>query len=167
MPTNFDFVAKKFIGCRRVHPLLGPPIWSVWLCSGGPATRSVPERADEHVRAEHGEGIRVGHHEAMWVMISLLRVDLQVGAAEELRSDLMLFFLMWAATLKGKAQLQKMEKKGQEVEHRCLIRASDGKRSISTSVLWPSWFLVLLLRLVLDKIAGFMHTQSGDCSAVC
>ena len=38
---------------------------SVWLCSGGAATRSVPERADEHVRAEHGERLRVGHHEAM------------------------------------------------------------------------------------------------------
>jgi hypothetical protein len=35
------------------------------LCSGGAATRSVPERADEHVRAKHGEGLRVGHHEAM------------------------------------------------------------------------------------------------------
>lgn len=35
------------------------------VCSGGDATRSVPERADKHVRAEHGEGLRVGHHEAM------------------------------------------------------------------------------------------------------
>ncbi|CAD6259550.1 unnamed protein product [Miscanthus lutarioriparius] len=41
---------------------------------------------------------------------------------------------MKRSTLKSKAQLQKMEKKGQEVEHRCLIRASDGKKSISTSV---------------------------------
>jgi len=46
--------------------------------------------------------------------------------------------LMWAASLKGKAQLQKMEKKGKEVEYRCLVRASDGKKSISTSVLRPS-----------------------------
>jgi len=44
-------------------------------------------------------------------------------------------FFWGAATLKSKAQLQKMEKKGQEVEHRCLVRASDGKKSISTSVL--------------------------------
>ncbi|XP_066349460.1 signal recognition particle 14 kDa protein-like [Miscanthus floridulus] len=41
---------------------------------------------------------------------------------------------MKRSTLKSKAQLQKTEKKGQEVEHRCLIRASDGKKSISTSV---------------------------------
>ena len=33
--------------------------------AGADAGRSVPERADEHVRAEHGEGLRVGHHEAM------------------------------------------------------------------------------------------------------
>jgi signal recognition particle subunit SRP14 len=31
--------------------------------------------------------------------------------------------------------LQKMERKGKEIEYRCLIRASDGKKSISTSVL--------------------------------
>jgi hypothetical protein len=34
-------------------------------CAGADAGRSVPERADEHVRAEHGEGLRLGHHEAM------------------------------------------------------------------------------------------------------
>ncbi|CAL5070073.1 unnamed protein product [Urochloa decumbens] len=41
---------------------------------------------------------------------------------------------MKRSSLKAKAQLQKMEKKGKEVEYRCLIRASDGKKSISTSV---------------------------------
>ncbi|TVU14854.1 hypothetical protein EJB05_38350 [Eragrostis curvula] len=41
---------------------------------------------------------------------------------------------MKRSPLKGKAQLQKMEKKGHEVEYRCLVRASDGKKSISTSV---------------------------------
>ncbi|KAJ1272848.1 hypothetical protein BS78_06G233800 [Paspalum vaginatum] len=41
---------------------------------------------------------------------------------------------MKRSSLKNKAQLQKMEKKGQEVEYRCLVRASDGKKSISTSV---------------------------------
>ncbi|KAK3143676.1 hypothetical protein QOZ80_4AG0303460 [Eleusine coracana subsp. coracana] len=41
---------------------------------------------------------------------------------------------MKRSSLKNKAQLQKMEKKGKEVEYRCLVRASDGKKSISTSV---------------------------------
>ena len=50
----------------RVLPIAFPlRVASVRLFSGGAATRSVPERADEHVRAEHGEGLRVGHHEAM------------------------------------------------------------------------------------------------------
>ncbi|GJN01717.1 hypothetical protein PR202_ga19000 [Eleusine coracana subsp. coracana] len=43
---------------------------------------------------------------------------------------------MKRSSLKNKAQLQKMEKKGKEVEYRCLVRASDGKKSISTSVLY-------------------------------
>ncbi|CAO2043773.1 unnamed protein product, partial [Urochloa humidicola] len=41
---------------------------------------------------------------------------------------------MKRSSLKSKAQLQKMEKKEKEVEYRCLVRASDGKKSISTSV---------------------------------
>jgi hypothetical protein len=140
MPINFDYFAKKLSGidaCTRVLYWVCP--WSVWFCSGGPSTRSVPERADEHVRAEHGEGLRLGHHEAMWVL-SLVFVDLQIGVVEdwgiEAWSDALFFW--WAATLKGKAQLRKMENKGQEVEHRCLVRASNGKKNISTSVLWPS-----------------------------
>lgn len=57
-----------------------------------------------------------------------------IGVVAESESELMCCSL-WAASLKGKAQLQKMEKKGKEVEYRCLVRASDGKKSISTSVL--------------------------------
>ncbi|KAL6843824.1 hypothetical protein ACP4OV_026395 [Aristida adscensionis] len=41
---------------------------------------------------------------------------------------------MKRSSLKAKAQLQKMEKNGKEVEYRCLVRANDGKRSISTSL---------------------------------
>ncbi|ONM13719.1 Signal recognition particle 14 kDa protein [Zea mays] len=51
---------------------------------------------------------------------------------------------MKRSTLKGKAQLRKMENKGQEVEHRCLVRASNGKKNISTSLLAKSFIKVSL-----------------------
>ncbi|XVE84438.1 hypothetical protein DITRI_Ditri17bG0014200 [Diplodiscus trichospermus] len=38
------------------------------------------------------------------------------------------------SSLKSKVQRNKMETAGQTIEHRCLIRATDGKKTISTSV---------------------------------
>jgi hypothetical protein len=40
-------------------------ISSVLFFSGSAATKSVPERPDEHVRAKHREGLRLGDNEAM------------------------------------------------------------------------------------------------------
>ncbi|KQJ84691.1 signal recognition particle 14 kDa protein [Brachypodium distachyon] len=41
---------------------------------------------------------------------------------------------MKRSSLKCAARLKKMEKKGQTVEYMCLVRATDGKRNISTSL---------------------------------
>jgi hypothetical protein len=48
--------------CLRLLPL------THLICaifSGSAATKSVPERPDEHVRAKHREGLRLGDNEAM------------------------------------------------------------------------------------------------------
>jgi signal recognition particle subunit SRP14 len=37
--------------------------------------------------------------------------------------------------MKCEARLKKMANKGEEVEYRCLVRATDGKKNISTAVL--------------------------------
>jgi signal recognition particle subunit SRP14 len=39
------------------------------------------------------------------------------------------------ASMKCEARLKKMANKGEEVEYRCLVRATDGKKNISTAVL--------------------------------
>ncbi|WRX20126.1 Signal recognition particle [Theobroma cacao] len=38
------------------------------------------------------------------------------------------------SSLKSKVQKNKMKTAGQPIEHRCLVRATDGKKTISTSV---------------------------------
>lgn len=41
---------------------------------------------------------------------------------------------MKRSSLKCQAKLKKMEAKGEAVEYRCLVRATDGKKNISTSL---------------------------------
>lgn len=51
--------------------------------------------------------------------------------------DIMIFLisLMWiVASMKSKSQKNKMATAGEPVEYRCLIRATDGKQKISTTV---------------------------------
>lgn len=59
--------------------------------------------------------------------------------------DIMIFLisLMWiVASMKSKSQKNKMATAGEPVEYRCLIRATDGKQKISTTVcfFFPSIF---------------------------
>ena len=51
---------------------------------------------------------------------------------------------MCAVSMKCQARLKKMASKGEPVEYRCLVCATDGKRNISTSVLFT--FSLLLVR---------------------
>jgi signal recognition particle subunit SRP14 len=44
--------------------------------------------------------------------------------------------------MKCQARLKKMADKGEEVEYRCLVRATDGKKNISTAVLSLSLLLI-------------------------
>ena len=51
---------------------------------------------------------------------------------------------MCIVSMKCQARLKKMASKGEPVEYRCLVCATDGKRNISTSVLFT--FSLLLVR---------------------
>uniref|UniRef100_A0ACD5UFR5 Uncharacterized protein n=1 Tax=Avena sativa TaxID=4498 RepID=A0ACD5UFR5_AVESA len=42
---------------------------------------------------------------------------------------------MKRSSMKCQARLKKMANKGEEVEYRCLVRATDGKKNISTATL--------------------------------
>lgn len=45
------------------------------------------------------------------------------------------FCVVSLASLKSKVVRNKMATAGEEIDHRCLIRATDGKKTISTSVI--------------------------------
>lgn len=47
----------------------------------------------------------------------------------------MLFGVVSLASLKSKVVRNKMATAGEDIEYRCLVRATDGKKTISTSVI--------------------------------
>jgi hypothetical protein len=61
----FNRRCGRLKGCFRLLPLTHRICAAFFFFAGGAATRSVPERPDEHVRTEHREGLRLGDHEAM------------------------------------------------------------------------------------------------------
>ena len=115
------------------------------FCAGVDAGRSVPEQADQHVREEHGEGLYVGHHEAMWETPYPYSWFVWVGCRfDGFSNSDVTSCSMCAASMKCQARLKKMASKGEPIEYRCLVCATDGKRNISTSVLFT--FSLLLVR---------------------
>lgn len=60
------------------------------------------------------------------------------------------------ASLKSKAQKNKLESKGGGVEYRCLVRATDGKKTISTSVCFQFLFLFLFMCLFIAYVVSVL-----------
>ncbi|KAH7537785.1 hypothetical protein FEM48_Zijuj03G0130100 [Ziziphus jujuba var. spinosa] len=69
-----------------------------------------------------------------------------------------LFFLFFLASLKSKVQRNKMKTAGEEIEYRCLIRATDGKKTISTSVL-KLLIIIYVLRQLNNVDVDGLHNE--------
>lgn len=68
------------------------------------------------------------------------------------------------ASLKSKVQRNKMTTAGQPIEYRCLIRATDGKKTISTSVSIDSSFSLslslFLLIVFISRVSNFLESEA-------
>ncbi|XP_048326982.1 signal recognition particle 14 kDa protein isoform X1 [Ziziphus jujuba] len=62
------------------------------------------------------------------------------------------------SSLKSKVQRNKMKTAGEEIEYRCLIRATDGKKTISTSVL-KLLIIIYVLRQLNNVDVDGLHNE--------
>jgi signal recognition particle subunit SRP14 len=54
------------------------------------------------------------------------------------------FLLLVSASLKSKVQKRKLSSVGESIEYRCLIRATDGKKTVSTSVCSTHYLKIMI-----------------------
>lgn len=77
--------------------------------------------------------------------------------------------LICAASMKCQARLKKMAAKGEAVEYRCLVRATDGKKNICTAVQWLSycpllcWFWIIILLMVVSFVRNGYRLSGIRC----
>lgn len=115
--------------------------------SGFTTVGSVSQWTHEHVWEKQREGFCVGYFEKMYAWLFNLYLTISLSSF----TYIWFILLVVSASLKSKLQKRKLSSAGESIEYRCLIRATDAKKTISTSVklilVYGLWFLSCTLKL--------------------